>query len=190
MSRKGGLRPWYKGVGAHRPAGGNVLGMGFRFSAGVVLRLVLAAAMLAGCAASGAGSFGRLRLSTSATAAFESARVLPDHHYYYTGSDNNPNAIIAIQPQYTLETRFWKPVEATPKQLRNWVDRLTDLRGYGLKTLGSDIVGPQGEYIGIWYSKKADTTTVRLLEDNRVMVYPPAEQQNIRRWPWERMRLE
>jgi hypothetical protein len=116
--------------------------------------------------------------------------VLPDHHYYYTGSDNNPDAIIAIQRKYTLETRLWKSVEATPKQIKDWVDRLTDLRGYGLKTLGSDILGPNGETIGIWYSKKSDFTTVRLLDDNRVMVYPPTEVDRIRWDPLKRLGID
>ena len=155
-----------------------------------MLRLALAASLLAGCAGIDRGSYGTLRLSTSASAAFESARVLPDHHYYYTGSDNNPDAIIAIQRKYTLETRLWKSVEATPKQLKDWVDRLTDLRGYGLKTLGSDILGPNGETIGIWYSKKSDFTTVRLLDDNRVMVYPPTEVDRIRWDPLKRLGID
>ena len=111
----------------------------------------------------------------AASDAFESGTVLPDHAYYYTGSEMNPNAIIAIYSDYTLETDRWKSVDATAKQLKDWVDMITDFRGYGLRTLGSDILGPHGEYIGIWYSKKSDFTTVRLLEGNRVMVFPPAE---------------
>ncbi len=152
--------------------------------------LALALALMAGCAVAASGSSGRLRLSRSASEAFESATVLSDHAYYYTGSDSNPGAVIAIHKDYTLETGRWKSVDATEEHLRGWVDRITDFRGYGLVTLGSDIVGPSGEYIGIWYSSKADVTRVVLLEGNRVSVFPPVERTDLLPFPLKRLGME
>ena len=161
-----------------------------RSSAHPAIFLILSALLFTGCASVPSGSNGDLKLSTSASEAFESGTVLPDHAYYYTGPEMNPNAIIAIYSDFTLETDRWKSVNATAKQLKDWVDMITDFRGYGLRTLGSDILGPHGEYIGIWYSKKSDFTTVRLLEGNRVMVFPPPAENLIIPNPLRRLGIE
>ena len=144
-----------------------------------LLPVLWAALMLVGCAGHGAG--GRLELSTAVSRDFESGTLLPDHAYYTTGSEMNPDAVIAIDHRYTLVTDRWRAVAATEKLLKDWVDMITNFRGYGLRTLGSRIVGPQNEPIGVWYSSKSDFTTVRMLEDNRVMVYPPSDENLM--WP-------
>jgi hypothetical protein len=163
-----------------RAAAAESIAMNCKQTARRLAGLAVAVALTAGCAGLTAGRLGSLRLSSAAAQAFESATVLPDHNYFYSGPDMKPFAIIAIHEDYALETKRWKPVQVTPKLLKDWIDQLTGYLGYGLRTYGSEIVGPEGEYIGIWYSKKENSTTVRLLEGNRVMVYPPNVSSTVR----------
>ena len=70
--------------------------------------------ILVGCAAS--GTFGRLELSTAVDRDFENGVVLPGHAYYTTGSENNPDAVIAIGGSWgtlseiALASKAGKPV--------------------------------------------------------------------------------
>ena len=136
-----------------------------------VMLTCCAGLLLVGCAAG--GSFGRLELSTAVDQDFEQGVVLPGHTYYTTGSENNPDAVIAIDDRYTLVTDRWRAVAVTEKQLKDWVDRYTNMRGYSLETLGAKILGPQNQYIGVWYTPKSNDTTVKMLGDMQVAVYPP-----------------
>ena len=101
------------------------LGRFCRHRNNMVMWLILAALTLAGCAASGAA--GRLQLSTAVSKDFESATVLPDHSYYTTGSEMNPDAVIAIHKRFTLVTDRWRAVSATEKNLKDWVNSFLNL---------------------------------------------------------------
>ena len=140
--------------------------------------MVCVGLLLAGCAAS--GTLGRLEPSTAVDRDFENAVVLPGHAYFATGSANNPDAVIAIDGRYTLVTDRWRSVAVTERQLKEWVDRLTNMRGYGLETFGAKILGPQNQYIGVWYCAKSNVTTVKMLGDGQVMVYPPREDNRLK----------
>ncbi len=126
---------------------------------------------LAACA----GSYGTLQRSAEVDREFQSATVLGDYSYYYTGSYYKPKAIIGIRKDYTLVSKLWNPVELTAERLQGWIDQMTNFKGYALRNLGSKILDDRGEAIGIWYSTE-DFTTVRILGEKQVSVYPPVGQ--------------
>jgi hypothetical protein len=127
-----------------------------------------AALVLAGCG----GSYGTLQRSAEVNRAFESATVLPDYDYFYSGSYHKPSAIIGIHKDYTLVSKLWKPVHLTEDMLQGWIDRITGYKGYALRNLGSEILNAEDQPIGIWYATE-DFTTIRMLGDRQVSIYPP-----------------
>lgn len=135
---------------------------------------IMMAGLLAGCALSPEArkDFGTLKLSSEVSDIFQAYQVLPNHKYYYTGSDTKPLAIIGIDQNYTLETRLWKAApDLTSEQLKKWVDQMLGFRPPVL-TYGSYILSATGQQIGVWYSQYS-ITTVKVEANNQVMVYPP-----------------
>ena len=135
---------------------------------------IMMTGLLAGCALGPEArkNSGTLKLSSEVSDIFQSYRVLPNHKYYYTGSDTKPQAIIGIDQKYTLETRLWKEApDLTSEQLKKWVDQMLGFRP-PVRTFGSYILSATGQQVGVWYSQYS-ITTVKVEADNQVMVYPP-----------------
>jgi len=118
------------------------------------------------------GSYGTLQRSSAVDRQFEAYEIDPNYNYFYSGSDNKPRAIIGLEKNYTLVSKLWKPVDLTPDRLNNWIEEMTNFKGYALRNLGSNILDGQGQAIGIWYSLE-DFTTIRMLGDKQVSIYPP-----------------
>ncbi|MBL6996663.1 hypothetical protein [Desulfobacula sp.] len=122
----------------------------------------------AGCS----GSYGRLKPSLEIEKMFEEHKVLADHSYYFSGSDVNPNAVIGIDNNYTLNSKLWKPVNPTSEQLKDWIDNMTHYRGYALTNYGSVILDSTGKRLGVWYSPW-NWTTVKMESAKSIVVHTP-----------------
>jgi len=135
--------------------------------------LSIAVVFMAGCA--GTGKNGRLVYNDNVKKAFETYQLPPNHAFYYSGPDAFPNAVIGIQKEYLLKSRFWKPVELTPKMLKKWLEYRGPRDGVDLSRKGSDILAPDGRQIGIWYSVKdwRDWATVEMIDEKTFIVSPP-----------------
>jgi hypothetical protein len=135
--------------------------------AALLLVLILS---LGGCA----HNYGRLQPSSAVTAIFKTDRILPDHKYYFAGPDGWPDAIIAVNKEFTLVSDQWTAFEPTPRRLRNLMDYAQT--HYGTDThhfpYGYKILAPDGRKVGVWYSIW-DWTTIEMPADNEVMIYPP-----------------
>jgi len=143
--------------------------------------LSLAVVFMTGCAAS--GNYGRLVPNDNVKKTFETYQLPPNHAYYYSGPDALPRAVIGIRDEYHLESKFWKPVELTPTQLKKWLEMGGRPRqGYDLSRNGSEIVTPDGKQIGIWYAVKnwKDRATVKMIDDKTVNVSTPVGEKNAR----------
>ena len=133
--------------------------------------LVLVALMvMIGCA----GPYGKLIPSQEINAVFKSYRPLADHRYFITGPEGRPDAIMGIQRDYTLETSLWIEFDPSDGTLKKWVDAINfyQLGQAGSRPYGYEILGPDGNRIGIYYSIW-DWTTVIVDTDNRIEIYPP-----------------
>lgn len=139
------------------------------------LTIVFAGVFVLFVLACSSGQYGHLRRDAEARRIFDEHIVLPDHHYYYSGSDSKPRAIIAIHNDYQLQSELWKPVEATPEQLKTWLGNISPSLGRSINNYASVIVDPSGKTVGLWYSR-FDRTTVQFKENNIVAVYPPLDQ--------------
>ncbi len=119
-------------------------------------------------------NYGEIIPSEEATRIFESYTVLPNHRYYISGAELYPGALIGIDTAYTLDTELWKEVEMTVEKLKETVN---DMTSKGLEVgeflYGFDILDNQGKKVGIWYSILRARTSLKMLGENRVMIYTP-----------------
>jgi hypothetical protein len=129
------------------------------------------AAVVAGCAAGPPG--GRWEIEPEVQQMFESGRVLPEHTYFYLGSYNAPDSIIAISTQYTLRTRVWAQVDLTDEMLNRWLQWYrTEHYPAGCEYRGGVILTPDGRQAGFWYSRNI-INIIRLPEPGVIEVYQP-----------------
>ena len=127
---------------------------------------VLAVTLVAGCA----GQYGQLRHDPNVTGKFVQKQMHAGYNYYYTGREVLPYAIVGIKSDYTLDTKFWKPIERGTGAFERMVDRLYGSQHYPPR--GAEIVDPRGAHVGLWYSVYA-MTRIRFDPGNQVNVFSP-----------------
>jgi hypothetical protein len=131
---------------------------------------------LMGCAGLQTKDFGRITPDKEAAASFEKFEIKADHHYYISGSDVYPNALMALKKDYALDAgTLWKKIEPTPEAFETLVTDMQDkARLYGLFQYGSAIYDHRGNRIGLWYSLLTAITAVRMQDERTAIVYTPS----------------
>ena len=115
---------------------------------------------LGGCVAVSSPS-GGLQKRMEVEQIFESGTFLADHTYYTDGSEVEPDAIIAISNEFQLQTKIWtKRDDWTAKNLEKAVFWMQSEEFGFCYNNGGVLIAPDGQQIGIWYSKR-DISTVR-----------------------------
>lgn len=105
-------------------------------------------ALFSGC---GMQSYGRFALDAKVSQDFREGVTQPQYRYYYAGRDTMPYAIIGIDAAYTVPSRFWIAFKPRPGQLKKMS---ADIYGEVDDTpYGAHILDPEGNIIGVWYSK-------------------------------------
>ena len=122
----------------------------FRLIAGAVVLTVFNGCMQA---------YGHFKRDAKVDQAFINGAVPPDFNYYYWGRDTKPNAIIGVDPTYTVSSRFWIAFEPQPEQLKIMSNNM-----YGAS--GFNMLDPEGTVIGVWLSN-LDTRSVKVDQKNR-----------------------
>ena len=135
-----------------------------RLSAVIGLGLLF---LLCACASSNSG---KLEASQEVTKIFDNYQILSDHSYYYSGMQNLPDAIVGIHSSYSLKSKTWQEIDFSSFLLRKLVERMSYV--HMVTPRGAWILDPDGNRIGVWYSGRYQTT-VRVGEDNHVVVVPP-----------------
>jgi len=142
----------------------------------LVLIVIAAQGLLAGCAATGTKTSGVIT-SREATDIWHSYTVYPNYNYYYVGSDSQPRFIIGIDDKYRLTSKNWKAVDLTPEMLNNWINWARPRVGYSQDPYGAFIVDSNGQRVGLWYSmrKWRLTGSAKVGEDNTIAVTRPVQ---------------
>jgi hypothetical protein len=118
--------------------------------------------------------YGKFEPNTGVTAAFNKAEINPNLNYYITGSDRYPRSILGLDKAYTLDSDLWKPVEFKPEELLDLTTRMQLRAIYCRRAqFGFAILDDQGKQIGIWYSLLASGISIKLLDNKKVVIYPP-----------------
>ncbi|MBN1664054.1 MAG: hypothetical protein JW943_10680 [Deltaproteobacteria bacterium] len=130
-----------------------------------------------GCAGMQAKNTGRITPDKKAAVSFETYEIKNDYHYYISGSDVYPNALLGLKKTYALEAvsaSLWKKIEPTPADYEALISRMQDrARLLGLFQYGSTVFDHRGNPIGIWYSILSAVTAVKMQDDHSVMIYTP-----------------
>jgi hypothetical protein len=115
------------------------------------------------------GSYGRIKSNPDLTAAFKNNLELPDYNYYYCGRENLPYAVVGIDPQYEFQDRVWFKIETKADVYKKAAGIIAWDTTW---SRGADILDPEGNRIGIWFSYY-NSTTVKVGPDNKVAVTNP-----------------
>lgn len=134
------------------------------------LLLALILATTGGCLARGPS--GKWVQNFDARKNFESGTILQDHTYYYYGSLAMPDAVIAIDNRYTLQTRVWARVDINQKQMDGWLSWYRTEISYFCPFRGGLIITPDQQVAGMWYSNKL-LNTIRSPEPGVIEVFLP-----------------
>lgn len=132
--------------------------------------VLVAGLLLAGCVET--GPVGRWVRSPEVERQFRSGRPLKDHTYYYYGDTVTPDAILAIDNRYHLQTKVWSRVDITDKMLSDWMYWINTETVFACPYYGGALFGPEDQRIGVWYTRK-QRTTIRMLDSETVQVYMP-----------------
>ena len=84
---------------------------------GVALFGMLLPAILMGCTWAGP----HLQHNNAVTLHFDSFQVYPQYQYFTAGTLDDPRAILALKPDYTLDSPGWQAVRMTPALLEQWI---------------------------------------------------------------------
>ncbi|MGV8056909.1 MAG: hypothetical protein AB2L12_02585 [Smithellaceae bacterium] len=143
-----------------------------------LLMFVLLSAILlfiTACATLSIKDFGKFVPDNAVTAAFNKAEINPGFNYYITGSEAYPRSILGLNKGYTFDSDLWEQMEFKPKELKQLVAhmqrRAFDCCGNSL--FGFAILDNKGRQIGIWYSIQVKSISVKVLDDRKVVIYPP-----------------
>ncbi|MFO7715536.1 hypothetical protein [Desulfosarcina sp.] len=114
----------------------------------ITTRLAVAALMLtfAGCM----NTYGRFTLDAGVDRAFQTGERQPAYNYFYAGRDNMPYAIIGIDRDYTVPSRYWVPFDPQPDSLRQMSGNIYN--EYRTQPYGALILDTDGKAVGVWYS--------------------------------------
>jgi hypothetical protein len=133
--------------------------------------ILLSLLLIWGCAS---GPHGGLAYDREVTRMFSGNSVPADYRYYNTGRSGMPYAIIGIDPQYQLITRWWDPVTPNTTEFKKLVDFIwkPDIWYRIEPAQGAWILSPAGEKIGVWYSMYP-STAITVKEGHQVDIYSP-----------------
>ncbi|MGI9535452.1 MAG: hypothetical protein ACR2PB_00170 [Desulfocapsaceae bacterium] len=126
------------------------------------LSLLAVAIFLSSCVATtGIQNSGTIKESHDISQKYRSLTIDPNYNYYWSGTELNPDAIMGLDKNLTVQSQFWHQVDLTTEQLDYWVtwgDRQSADEGFSTKYLGkymgAYILDLEGKVIGDWYSKK------------------------------------
>ena len=109
--------------------------------------LLIGAVMVAGCS----NNYGRVVRNSDVAAAFEQGQAVDDYYYYYSGREGSPYALVGIDKTYKVPSKLWEPFVPSTEVLQRkaaFIYKNQDEAPYG-----ADIVDPDGQRIGVWYSR-------------------------------------
>lgn len=133
-----------------------------------VALILLSIGILAACA----GNYGTFKRDRALEQAFQEERPPDNYHYYANGRENIPDAIIGIDPAYTLMSKFWRELDFEAGQVAELAGKLFPYRLD--KPAAYTILSPDGRVIGVYYST-LNWPAVKIGENNQIWIYPSTE---------------
>jgi len=117
---------------------------------------------------------GSLKIHHDIARLFLNNEIVPGYNYFYSGTSQWPSAIMAIDASYTVKAEFWKPVELSGQDLSEWLQKAANWNGLRRTNKnGAEILSPEGERVGIFFSKY-DNLITKFQGNKVIQVYPPS----------------
>jgi len=117
---------------------------------------------------------GSIKRNHEITRVFMQYEIVPGYNYYYNGTTQWPAAVMAIDSSYRIEAQFWKPVELEGQELSDWLQKAINWKGkQQTHKNGAEILNPEGERVGIFFSKY-DNLITKFKSDKVIQVYAPS----------------
>jgi hypothetical protein len=70
-------------------------------------------------------TYGEIRPDRNVTESYEGFQVVPDFRYYLGGSEEDPDAILGIDPAFLIDERFWIPLkEFSSAEMKDLVSKM------------------------------------------------------------------
>lgn len=135
-----------------------------------IILLCLVALYMSSCASQ--VDRGKLIRASEVADNFESGEILPDHTYYFSGPEAQPDAIIGIHNSYTFDRGYWKEAGISEDKMRLWNRIIDNHYRVRQKYYGYRILTPEGKPVGTWYGKYS-FTVIKFPEPNTIIIYPP-----------------
>ena len=127
---------------------------------------LLTLVLFAGCAQ----NYGQIHWVAAVTDAFKSARVDPNYRYYYYGVGMQTYAIVGLEPKWQMNSKMWRQLQPDSQEFKVTASRIWSDTFYSpYRARGGDIMDPNGEKVGIYYSSLS-YPTVKFEPENQVMV--------------------
>ena len=139
-----------------------------------VLVIVVALTMLVGLSGC-LQNYGHLRTDAQVGQSFDNYQVPQDYKYYYFGLAKHPQAIIGIDKSITLKSRLWREADPNSERFKLmifWIWPGEVGYYYSYKPLGKNILDPEGNKIGVWYSYSL-FAAVKFSEDRKTIEVMP-----------------
>lgn len=137
----------------------------------LVLLLAGMVAILLGCAP--CTDCGSLKRQHDITTLFFNNEIVPGYNYYYNGREQWPSAIMGIDSDYTVVSKFWKSVDLEGEALSQWLRDVTIWKEPRRAALnGAEILDPNGARVGVFFSKYDNLVTK--FDGTTIQVYPPS----------------
>ena len=142
----------------------------FRYKWRGLLLTPMAALFLSGCAWYGA----YIGHDTEVGRQFDTYQIYPGYQYYTCGTLEDPRAVLALKPGYTLDAKYWQPVEMTSGKLKEWVLALKKDPFVEFNTFsnGARIMDDEGNVAGYYYSVW-DFPVIRFSKSKELLINKP-----------------
>lgn len=144
---------------------------------------ILSLFMLTGCVTTGNTSYS---YSQDVDRLFQppKATLLKNHTYFYRGTQTEPDAIIALDNQFSMTSKAWSRVDVTQKMLDDWAFWIDTYQGWwNCPYRGVMLFAPDGRQVGVGYSRFT-FSVIKMTGPDAIVVYPPQSLGSCRRQEW------
>jgi len=115
---------------------------------------------------------GPLQRNMEIEQALNEGRPPADFVWYSTGRNRSPDAIVGLKPPWRQTARFWQEIDLESRDLNQIIRSV--MRHHQNAPSAFDIVTPEGEVIGVYWSSIVMTRVV-IREKHNVQVFRPRE---------------
>ena len=114
--------------------------------------------------------------SMKAETIFQSWPLPEEYDYYYYGRDISPEAFLALDKQFTMQSDFWKKIFPTIRMREFWKDEFkTRWMGIDNDFRGMELISSDNRKIGLIYTKNYWVTAWFPEPGSNLVTIPPPE---------------